>query len=69
MYKVSFLDRNGEEFLGTIEHFQTDGRYSYATIDEVARDEARRSLRRDEITGYVIRRGRFINPIIRKVIF
>ena len=69
MYKISFLDRNGEEFLGTIEHFYTDGRYSFATIDEVAREERRRSLQRDNITGYVIRRGRFINPIIRKVIF
>lgn len=69
MYKVSFLDRNGEEFLGTIEHFSTDGRYSFQTIDEVAREERRRSLKRDQITGYVIRRGRFINPIIRKVIF
>ena len=69
MYKISFLDRNGEEFLGTIEHFVTDGRYSFETIDEVARDERRRSLRRDDITGYVIRRGRFSSPITRKVIF
>ena len=69
MYKISFLDRNGEEFLGTTEHFSTDGRYSYETIDEVARDEARRSLKRDQISGYVIRRGRFSNPIIREVTF
>jgi hypothetical protein len=69
MYKVSFLDRNGEEFMGTTEHFSTDGRYNYESIDEVARDEARRSLKRDQITGYVIRRGRFSNPVIRKVIF
>lgn len=69
MYKISFLDRNGEEFMGTFEHFSTDGRYSFETIDEVARDEARRSFKRDQITGYVIRRGRFINPVIKKVSF
>lgn len=69
MYKVSFLDKNGEEFLGTIEHFAADGRWSFATLDGVARDEASRSLKRDQITGYIVRRGRFSNPVIRKVIF
>ena len=69
MFKISFLDKNGEEFLGTEEHFTADGRYNYETIDGVARDERRRSLKRDEITGYVVRRGRFSNPIIREVTF
>ena len=69
MYKVSFLDTNGEEFLGTLEHFSTDGRYSFATIKEVAREEARRSLKRDKIIGFNLRRGRFSNPIIATVYF
>lgn len=69
MYKISFLDRNGEEFLGTLEHFTADGRYSFDTIDTIARREASRSLKRDSITGYVIRRGRFINPVIKEVRF
>ena len=69
MYKISFLDKNGEEFIGSTENFSTDGRYNYETIDGVARDEARRNLKRDQITGYIVRRGRFSNPIIRKVVF
>lgn len=69
MHKISFLDKNGEEFMGTFEHFTTDGRYNFDTIDAIARDEASKSLKRDQIMGYVIRRGRFINPIIKKVVF
>lgn len=67
MYKISFLDENGEEFMGTLEHFTTDGRYSFETIDDIARDTARKLLKRDDIKGYVIRRNSFNSPVIKKV--
>jgi len=64
LYKISFTDQNGEEFLGTTEHFVTDGRYSVNTIIEVARDIASKSLKKDYIKGFNIRRNSFNAPVI-----
>lgn len=64
MYKISFTDEHGEEFMGTTNHFVTDGRYSLATIDQIARDTARKLYDSNAIKGYVVRRGRFTNPVI-----
>ena len=67
MYKVSFTDINNQDFLGTANHFTTDGRYSLNTVDQIAHKTASKLLDRNKITGYVIRRGRFISPIIASV--
>lgn len=69
MYKVSFIDNNGDEFMGTIEHYSTDGRYNLNTITEEAREEARKHLKCDSIAGFNLRRHRFSNPIIATVLF
>jgi hypothetical protein len=69
MYLISFLDKNKEEFFGTTEHFRTDGRYSFTTIHSVALDAYKKSLKREYITGYVIRKNSFHNSVIKTVTF
>lgn len=68
-YKVSFLDNNGNEFLGTTEHFVTDGRYNFDTIHDIAVQTKNMSLKSDSITGYVIRKNSFLGNVIKKVEF
>ena len=62
-YKISFTE-NGHEFLGTTEHFTTDGRYNLDTVHEVALDVKSKLLNRDSINGYNVRRNSFNSPII-----
>lgn len=66
-YKISFIDLDGREFMGTMEHFTTDGRYSLQTVDEVARDTARKSLKREQIMGYNVRKNSFNSAIVATV--
>lgn len=68
-YKISFLDKNGNEFLGTTEHFVTDGRYNFDTIYDIAVQTKNMSLKSDSITGYVIRKNSFLGNVIKKVEF
>jgi hypothetical protein len=68
-YKISFIDQNGSEFLGTTNHFVTDGRYSLSTVHEVATDTKNKAYDRESIYGYNIRQDRFSNPIIKTVQF
>lgn len=65
-YKVSFIDKDGNDFIGTTEHFVTDGRYSADTVWQVAYNVKQKSLKRDYITGYIVRRGSFNNPVIMR---
>lgn len=67
MFKISFTDKYGNDFLGTTNHFTTDGRYSFDTIDAIARDTASKLLDNKYIYGYIIRRGSFNNRIIKTV--
>lgn len=64
-YLVSFTDKNNDEFMGTTEHFSTDGRYSLDTVLEIARRAAAGSLMHDNIVGFNLRKDRFKNPVIR----
>lgn len=67
MYKISFLDHLGYEFLGTTRHFTTDGRYNFNTINDIARDTKSKLLHNHEIHGYVIRKNSFNSEIIKTV--
>lgn len=63
-YKVSFIDRNSCEFMGTTEHFTTDGRYNLETVKQIAADTRLKSLKRYQIHGYVVRLNSFNSPVI-----
>ena len=65
-YKVSLTDSNGNEFMGTTEHFTTDGRYSDASVWQVAYEAKQASLKREYITGYVVRRDSFNSTVIMR---
>lgn len=68
-YLISFIDKNNNEFLGTTEHFKTDGRYNLETVLQVAVETWRKSWKREYITGYNIRKNSFNSNIIKTVKF
>ena len=68
-YKVSFIDKMGNEYMGTTEHFTTDGRYSLDTVYSVALDTVQKKLYKHDIAGYVVRKNSFNSKVIATVIF
>lgn len=68
MYKISFIDKYHNEYLGSFDNFTTDGRYNLNTIINVAKTEAKLSFNKD-IIGFNLRKYRFSNPIIKTIIF
>ena len=69
MYKISFTDKNSEEFFGTIEHFTTDGRYNFNSILDIAMREKNRSLKSNLIKGFNVRKYSFNGPVIKSYKF
>jgi hypothetical protein len=68
-YKISFIDNNGEEFMGTTECFTTDGRYNLTTVHAIATDTMLKAYKRENISGYNVRLNSFNNPIVKTVLF
>ena len=68
-YKISFIDNKDNEFMGTTEHFTTDGRYNLDTVLQVAIEAWRHSFKHNDITGYNIRKNSFNSAVIRTVKF
>ena len=68
-YHISFINKNGEEFMGTIRHFVTDGRYNFETIHDIAENTKNKLYDNGDIYGYVVRKYSFNNNIIKKVQF
>ena len=67
MYKITLIDDNGNEFLGTTRCITTDGRYSLETIHEVVLDFISKLYDKERISGYNIYKNSFNNQVYKTV--